>query len=133
MSPGWSSGYGLFTKGEAPLVSSYTTSPAYHVEYGEGDRFKAVIFEEGHVMQVEGAGITAGTKNETYAKMFIEFLISDEAQAAIPLTQWMFPVNKNVELPDSYKTASPIPAKTLDYDCSKLDSVVQNIMNIINE
>ena len=31
VTPGWSEAYGLFTKGEAPMVLSYTTSPAYHM------------------------------------------------------------------------------------------------------
>ena len=31
VTPGWSEAYGLFTKGEAPMVLSYTTSPAYHI------------------------------------------------------------------------------------------------------
>ncbi len=30
VTPGWSEAYALFTKGEAPMVLSYTTSPAYH-------------------------------------------------------------------------------------------------------
>lgn len=133
MSPGWSSGYGLFTKGEAPLCSSYTTSPAYHVEYGEGNRFQALMFIDGHVQQVEGAGVTKGAKNAAAAKAFIDFLITEEAQNTIPLTQWMFPANKNVSLPDSYKTAAPVPETTLSYDASKLDGVVENIMKIISE
>ena len=133
MSPGWSSGYGLFTKGEAPMCSSYTTSPAYHVEYGEGDRFQAVIFPEGHVQQVEGAGITKGAKNIKAAKTFIDFLISYEAQITIPLTQWMFPVNKSVVLPESYKIAAPVPEKTLNYDASKLDEVIEKILPVISE
>ncbi len=115
VSPGWSVGYGMFTDGEAPLVISYTTSPAYHVEYGEGDQFKALEFSDGHVMQVEGAAILKSSKNVAGAKKFIDFLISEDAQNIIPLTQWMFPINKNVKLPDSYKTAALIPAKTLKY------------------
>lgn len=31
VTPGWSEAYGLFTKGEAPMVLSYVTSPAYHM------------------------------------------------------------------------------------------------------
>ena len=104
MAPGWSVGYGMFTDGEAPLVISYTTSPAYHIEYGEGDQFKALTFTDGHVMQVEGAGLVKGAKNPEGAKKFIEFLISEEAQNVIPTTQWMFPSNKNVKLPASYDT-----------------------------
>lgn len=113
VSPSWSIGYGMFTKGEAPLVISYTTSPAYHVEYGEGDRFQAIIFEQGHVRQIEGAGVVKGARNLDNAKAFIDFLISDEAQSCIPLTQWMFPVNKNTKLPESYAVAAPVPSKTL--------------------
>ncbi len=104
MAPGWSVGYGMFTDGEAPLVISYTTSPAYHIEYGEGDQFKALTFTDGHVMQVEGAGLVKGAKNIAGAKKFIEFLISEEAQNIIPLTQWMYPSNKNVVMPACYDT-----------------------------
>ena len=31
MTQGWSEAYGLFLKGEADMVLSYTTSPAYHI------------------------------------------------------------------------------------------------------
>lgn len=113
MTPGWSAGYGMFSDGEAPLVISYTTSPAYHVEYGEGDQFQALIFEDGHIMQVEGAGVVKGAKNKKGAQLFIEFLISPEAQNVIPLTQWMFPVNSTIDLPASY-SAAPVPAKILN-------------------
>ena len=37
VTPGWSEAYGLFTKGEAEMVLSYTTSPAYH-EIAESTR-----------------------------------------------------------------------------------------------
>lgn len=103
IAPNWSVGYGMFTEGEAPLVISYVTSPAYHIEYGEGNHFTALEFTDGHVMQVEGAGIVKNCKNIEGAKAFIDFLISEEAQRILPLTQWMYPVNKNVQLPKSYE------------------------------
>ena len=50
---GWSEAYGLFTEGEADMVLSYTTSPAYHI-VAEGDLTKkAAIFPEGHYLMVE--------------------------------------------------------------------------------
>lgn len=113
VTPGWSAGYGMFSDGEAPLVISYTTSPAYHVEYGEGDQFQALIFNDGHVMQVEGAGVVKNAKNKKGAQAFIEFLISPEAQNVIPLTQWMFPVNSTIDLPASYDYA-PVPSNILN-------------------
>jgi len=36
----------LFTQGEAPLVLSYSTSPAYHKAYENSERFKALQFTE---------------------------------------------------------------------------------------
>jgi thiamine transport system substrate-binding protein len=105
MAPSWSVGYGMFTKGEAPLVISYTTSAAYHIEYDEGDQFKALKFTDGHIRQIEGACIVKNAPNLAGAKKFMDFLISEEAQNIIPLTQWMFPANKNVKLPASYSAA----------------------------
>lgn len=131
MAPGWSAGYGLFKKGEAPLVISYTTSPASHVEYDDDDTKIAAIFEEGHSIQVEGAGILKGAPNKKGAQLFMDFLISDEAQALLPLTQWMNPANKNVELPESYKKAAPIPAVTLSAAPDVTAAAVEKIMKVL--
>ena len=133
MASSWSSGYGLFTKGEAPLVISYTTSPAYHVENDKTDRYQALIFDEGHIMQVEGAGVVRGAPNEKGAKAFMDFLLSPEAQEVLPLTQWMYPANSNVELPDSYKKAAPVATKTLSVDAAAINDAVQNISNVFSE
>ena len=133
MAAGWSAGYGLFTKGEAPLVISYTTSPASHVEYDHTDRYIAPVFAQGHTMQVEGVGVLKGAPNKKGAQDFIDYLISDEAQSLLPLTQWMNPANKNVELPESYKVAAPIPSKTLTADPDLVDKAVEDIMKVMAE
>ena len=113
MTDGWSSGWSMFTKGEAPLVISYTTSPAYCIEYEDTDRFKTLVFNQGHVQQVEGACIMKNAANKDGAKKFIDFLISEAAQNEIPLTQWMYPANKNIQMPECYTKGAPVPEKTL--------------------
>jgi thiamine transport system substrate-binding protein len=112
---GWDTAYGLFTSGEAPMVLSYTTSPAYHAEYEDTTRYKALIFKEGNYLQIEGAGILKGSKNIPAAKKFIDFMLTEDFQEEIPLTNWMFPVNKSVSLPDSFKYA-PFPDINLSID-----------------
>ncbi|MDD3981172.1 MAG: thiamine ABC transporter substrate-binding protein [Spirochaetales bacterium] len=102
MTPGWDTGYGIFTKGEAPLVLSYSTSPAYHKAYEDSERYKALVFTEGHAAQVELAGILDSSKRKKDAEKFLDFLISAEAQALLPETQWMYPVNVETRLPDSF-------------------------------
>jgi len=102
---GWDSGYGLFTAGEAPMVVSYTTSPAYHVEFEETERYKAALFESGHYMQIEGMGILKGASNREEAEAFIDFMVTDSFQRVIPLTNFMFPVNQETALPASFDFA----------------------------
>ena len=133
MAPGWSAGYGLFTDGEAPLVISYATDTAYHVEYDKSDRFTALLFDEGHIMQVEGYGLLKGAPNVKGAKLFMDYLISDEAQAVLPLTQWMYPANKKVPLPQSYQTAAPVPQKTLSADAKQVNDAAEKVMQILGE
>ena len=91
VSPGWSEGYGLFTKGEAPMVLSYTTSPAYHVIAEGSERYKATAFAEGHYMQIEVAGMTKKGAQNPLAKRFLEFMLTPAFQDAIPETNWMWP------------------------------------------
>ena len=64
VTPGWSEAYGLFTKGEAPMVLSYTTSPAYHIIAEDTDRYQAAAFAEGHYLQVEVAGMTTDGREQ---------------------------------------------------------------------
>lgn len=102
MTPGWDAGYGLFTKGEAPLVLSYSTSPAYHKAYEKSERYKTLVFAEGHPTQIELAGVLKPSRRRKEAEKFLDFLLSDEAQALVPETQWMYPANTEAPLPPSY-------------------------------
>lgn len=88
---GWSEAYGLFMKGEADMVMSYTTSPAYHIVAEKKDNYKAAAFSEGHYLHVELAGMTRTTKQPELAKKFMEFVLSEPFQSAIPEGNWMMP------------------------------------------
>lgn len=88
---GWSEAYGLFLAGEADMVLSYTTSPAYH-RIAEGDDSKAAAaFDEGHYMQVEVAAKLASTDEPELADQFMQFITSEAFQSLIPTTNWMYP------------------------------------------
>ncbi|WP_349436207.1 thiamine ABC transporter substrate binding subunit [Pararhizobium sp. A13] len=103
VTPGWSEAYGLFTKGEAPMVLSYTTSPAYHMVAESTDRYQAAAFSEGHYIQIEVAGMTKNAKDPALAKDFLSFVTGPEFQSIIPTTNWMMPVAATKEpLPDAF-------------------------------
>ena len=97
----WSSGYGLFTAGEAPMVLSYTTSPGYHLEYENTEIYRAAIFEDGHPIQIELAGLLSTAANREQAERFLDFMLNPSFQSMIPLTNWMYPATP-IELPDSF-------------------------------
>ncbi len=88
---GWSESYGLFLDGEADMVLSYTTSPAYHLIAEEDDGKEAAKFDEGHYLQVEVAGKLAASDQPELADQFLQFMVTDAFQSAIPTTNWMYP------------------------------------------
>lgn len=126
VTPGWDAAYGLFLKGEADMVLSYTTSPAYHL-IAESDATKsAAAFDEGHYMQVEVAGKLAASKNQALADQFIAYLTSDAAQAVIPTTNWMYPAKTPAEgLPKGFETLVK-PTKSLLFSPAEAEGLRQS-------
>lgn len=102
---GWSEAYGMFLEGEADMVLSYTTSPAYHLIAEEDASKDAVAFEEGHYMQIEVAGKLASSDQPELADQFLNFMVSDAFQSIIPTTNWMYPAVTPAEgLPKGFET-----------------------------
>nr|WP_250153599.1 thiamine ABC transporter substrate binding subunit [Cedecea lapagei] len=110
---GWSEAYGLFLKGEADLVLSYTTSPAYHIIEEKKDNYAAADFSEGHYLQVEVAGRLANSKQPELAEKFIKFITTPGFQNTIATGNWMYPVT-NVALPAGFDSLVK-PQTTLEF------------------
>ncbi len=111
----WDDAYALFTKGEAPMVFSYVTSPAYHIIEEKTDKYKAADFSEGHYLQIEVAGLIDASPHRALAQKFLAFMLTPDFQNEIPTTNWMMPAAKTSEpLPDAFNTLVK-PTKTLIY------------------
>ncbi|MCB1310352.1 MAG: thiamine ABC transporter substrate binding subunit [Sedimentitalea sp.] len=101
---GWSEAYGLFLKGEADMVLSYTTSPAYHLIAEEDASKRAAIFDEGHLAQIEVAATLSASDQPELAEAFLAYMVSDAVQALLPTTNWMYPaVNPTGGLPEGFR------------------------------
>lgn len=113
VTPGWAESYGLFLAGEADMVLSYTTSPAYHL-IAENDPTKAAApFSEGHYLQIEVAGLLASSDQAALGRAFLAYLGSDEVQALLPVTNWMYPAHTPAAgLPEGF-AALPRPVISL--------------------
>nr|WP_086939642.1 thiamine ABC transporter substrate binding subunit [Thaumasiovibrio occultus] len=125
---GWSEAYSLFLEGEADMVLSYTTSPAYHIIAEEKSQYVAADFTEGHYMQVEVAAKLANSPHPELADQFMQFILSDKFQNAMPTGNWMYPVTA-VELPKGYEQLT-LPSKVLEFSA---EEVQQNRRNWIRE
>ena len=114
MTRGGSEAYGLFLDGQADMVLSYTTSPAYHAVAENKDNYAYAPFSEGYVAQVEVAGILKSSDQPELAKAFLAYLTTPEAQKIIPTTNWMYPViDIGADLPAAF--GKP-PEKVLPID-----------------
>ncbi|MGK2946710.1 MAG: thiamine ABC transporter substrate binding subunit [Candidatus Malihini olakiniferum] len=109
----WGEAYGLFLKGEADMVLSYTTSPCYHIIEEKKNNYAAALFNEGHYMQVEIAGQLTASKQPEFANRFMQFILSPAFQRIIPTTNWMYPVT-SVVLPEGFQSLAR-PKKALTF------------------
>lgn len=125
---GWSEAYGMFLDGEADMVLSYTTSPAYHLIAENKPQYQAAAFEEGHYRQVEVAAKLKSAKQEKLADQFLQFMVSPAFQQEIPTGNWMYPVI-DTPLPNGFEQMITV-AKPLAFSS---DEVAANRKGWIRE
>jgi thiamine transport system substrate-binding protein len=126
---GWSESYGLFLKGEADMVLSYTTSPAYHIIEENRTNFKSAHFKEGHYGQIEVAAILKSSKHKDLAKQFLHFLHSETFADIIPTANWAYPVVKTKQgLPKVFETLTK-PSKMILLDGKTVEAHRKEIIN----
>lgn len=111
---GWSEAYGLFLEGEADMVLSYTTSPAYHLIAEQKQQYRAAAFEDGHGLQIEVAARLKTAPNPALARQFMQFILTEPFQSAIPTGNWMYPVTE-VALPNEFsQLVQPAASRSVD-------------------
>ncbi len=126
---GWSESYGLFLKGEADMVLSYTTSPAYHIIDENRTNFKSARFSEGHYGQIEVAAMLKSSKHKDLAKKFLHFLHSETFADIIPTANWAYPVVKTKQgLPKAFETLTQ-PSNMILLDGKTVEAHRKAIIN----
>ncbi len=120
VSPSWDDAYyGDYTVngGDRPLVVSYASSPPAEVVFSEGERSEpaSTVLEETCVTQVEYAGVLEGAENPELARELVEFMLGEQWQSELPLTNFVYPVT-DVELPDVFSRWAPRPVDPVAVD-----------------
>ncbi|WP_310528398.1 thiamine ABC transporter substrate-binding protein, partial [Nocardioides sp.] len=114
---GWEDAYyGDFTqgggKGARPIVVSYDSSPAFTVPKGSDASSTAALLDT-CFRQVEYAGVLSGAVNPAGAQAVIDWLLSDDVQAALPTAMYVFPVSDTVDVPADWAAYAVQPTAPL--------------------
>ncbi len=121
---GWTDAYyGEFTQGgeqgTRPIVLSYDSSPAFTVPKGEDESTTSALLDT-CFRQVEYAGVLAGADNPEGGRAVLDFLLSDEVQAALPTSMYVFPVADGVELPADWARYAERPTAPYEMDPAEI-------------
>ena len=88
----------------------------------ELDAAPTAVVESTCYRQVEFAGLLAGTDHPAAARRLVDFLITPEFQAALPLDLFVFPANRDVTLDPVFQEYAVIPDTSRELDPSTIDA-----------
>lgn len=134
---GWTEAYytefsGSSGEGSRPIVVSYGSSPPAEVLFADPPITTAptAVAPNTCFRQVEYAGILRGTKHQREAERLIDFLLGPTFQADLPLTQFVYPANGSVMLPEVFTTHAVRPTNPLTMPPSR---IAENRMRWLDE
>src|SRR3972149_5290084 len=93
-------------KGPQAMVVSYASSPAAEVFFASEPLTESptgsIVAEGMCFRQIEFVGILKNTANQALAEKFVDFMLSQQFQEDMPLNMFVYPVNKNAQLPEVF-------------------------------
>jgi len=100
-------------KGPQPMVVSYGTSPAVEVIFAETPIDDAptasILGPDTCFRQIEFVGLLKGTRHRALAEKFVDFMLSQQFQEDVPLQMYVYPVNSDAALPETFTKYAQIP------------------------
>jgi thiamine transport system substrate-binding protein len=129
---GWSQAYyehftvGSGGTGDRPLVVSYSSSPPADMIFATDGRTEPgsvnVNLEGGVFQQIEFVGILKGTEQQVLAERWVDFMLDTQFQNDIPLQMFVYPVNRNAELPPAFVEFAPQPTNAVEMDPATIEA-----------
>ena len=104
-------------KGDRPIVVSYASSPPAEIVYAadpKPTKPSTSVMTDGCFRQVEYAGVLKGTKNPQAARAVVDFLLSPEVQADVPLSMFVDPAVPGTPLPKVFTDFAAVPTRPAD-------------------
>ncbi|MEX2625581.1 MAG: hypothetical protein WD225_01790, partial [Ilumatobacteraceae bacterium] len=72
--------------------------------------------------QVEFAGVLRGTDEPEAARALLDFLVSEDFQAELPLNLFVHPANDDVELPEVFVEHAVVPDQPMTVDPEAIEA-----------
>lgn len=129
---GWSEAYsdhftvGSGGSGDRPIVVSYTTSPPADVLFASDGRTEPAsvnINPEGGVFrQIEYIGILKSTEQLELAQALVDFMLSEQFQADLPLQMFVYPAVPETPLPELFDQFAVQPNNPVTMDPARIDA-----------
>ncbi len=105
--------------GDYPIVLSYASSPPSEVI--DGEPTTAALLDT-CFRQVEYAGVLAGAPHPDAAQQVVDWMLSDEFQASLPDSMYVYPVSTSVTVPAEWAQYAPVPSHPWALDAAEIDA-----------
>jgi thiamine transport system substrate-binding protein len=106
-------------RGDRPIVLSYASSPPSEVI--DGKPTTAAMLDT-CFRQVEYVGVLKGAKHPLAAQKVVDWMLSDDFQAALPENMYVYPVSTSVTVPVEWKKYAPLAQQPWTLDPSDIDA-----------
>jgi thiamine transport system substrate-binding protein len=112
------------SRGTRPIVVSYASSPPAEVHFRTPppDEAPTGVVESSCFRQVELAGVLRGARNGDGARELIDFMLSTRFQEDIPLSMFVFPVNREAALPPVFERFAVVPESPLELPPEEIEA-----------
>ena len=112
------------SSGKRPIVVSYASSPPAEVIFRDPRPTEAPtgVVASSCFRQIEFAGILRGARNEEGARELIDFMLSARFQEDIPLQMFVFPVNREAQLPPEFVEHAVVPDAPLELSPEEIEA-----------
>jgi thiamine transport system substrate-binding protein len=111
--PSWSAARQKFRQDDNFLMLGFTTTPAYYSEILHYDGIHCLVPKEGSFVYIPVAGLIRKAKHDDMGRKFLDFMISEQFQKFVPFTQYIYPIDRTIEMPLSFSFA-PLAVYTLN-------------------
>ncbi|CQH62431.1 ABC-type transport system periplasmic substrate-binding protein (probable substrate thiamine) [Halobacterium hubeiense] len=116
----WTPAYDAFTAGERPMVVSYSTDQVYYNSEEELPHHQISFLNDQGYANPETVGRFADSDQPETAADFVDFVLTDEAQASVAQKNVQIPATTTASLPEGYAEYAKEPPEPVTFTYEEL-------------